>query len=524
MKTIFLNFYKFFLIFIFIFNFHNYSLFGQANNNPCVNAPSLTVGSSCSYTTGTIDGGTTFSSNNNNFGVPNCGFSSEPDVWYAFDAPASGNVLIETASGTLTDGVMEVYSSGCEGSGINSYTSLDCDDDSGPGFMPELNLSGLTPGDTYFIRFWEISGSTGTFDICVTEVDLGCTQGGANISCATSDPFCTGNTYTYCNTINQADAFGAIPCDNVESDGSSNPDEVSTSPNPAFFYMKIDVGGNISIDITQEDINSAGLDVDFVAWGPFTSISDACNSITADETSNIVDCSYSIFSAEEVNLFGTISGEYYMLLITNYSNDFGTFDFAKAAGAATTDCGIVLATGLYGFNVKPIKQNGKSMAKISWSTYWEENNSHFEIESSFDGFNFEKIGTQQGKNNSDNIINYEFIDRNPLVNQTIYYRLKSYDFNGTFETTNSISTLIKNDEIHTFPNPSTGVVNISKGKYDDIQIEVKDLFGDILYTTNVSSNEEMIKIDLQELEKGTYIISIYTNEKNLLNNELIILN
>ena len=138
----------------------------QANNNPCANAPLLTVGSSCSYTTGTIANNDTYQQNANNFGTPSCGpLGSEPDVWYAFTAPASGAITATTAAGGITDGVMEIYESDCAG----SYTSLGCNDDPLSGTMPELTIGSLTPGNTYFIRFWDYSGGSGTFDICLTE-------------------------------------------------------------------------------------------------------------------------------------------------------------------------------------------------------------------------------------------------------------------------------------------------------------------------------------------------------------------
>src|SRR5690606_40124773 len=42
---------------------------------------------------------------------------------------------------------------------------------------------------------------------------------------------------------------------------------LGSQPNPAWYYLNISTGGNIDITLT----NSANVDVDFAAWGPFAS-------------------------------------------------------------------------------------------------------------------------------------------------------------------------------------------------------------------------------------------------------------
>ena len=65
----------------------------------------------------------------------------------------------------FNDGAMAIYTGNC-----GALTEIDCDDDNGPGLMPRIESTGLTPGATIFIRFWEVSGTqTGNFNICVFE-------------------------------------------------------------------------------------------------------------------------------------------------------------------------------------------------------------------------------------------------------------------------------------------------------------------------------------------------------------------
>ncbi len=74
-----------------------------------------------------------------------------------------------------------------------------------------------------------------------------------------------------------------------------------------------------------------------------------------------------------------------------------------------------------------------SNVAINWSTASEENNDYFTIERSKDGLNYSVIGTLPGSGNSAEMLEYSFIDRNPLFGSS-YYRLKQTDFDGASET------------------------------------------------------------------------------------------
>ena len=86
------------------------------------------------------------------------------DVWFTFTAPASGIAIIETGAGTLADGAMALYTAtACGG----TYALVQCDDDTGPGFMPFLTFNNLVPGQVYYVRVWGYGVATGTFTLCI---------------------------------------------------------------------------------------------------------------------------------------------------------------------------------------------------------------------------------------------------------------------------------------------------------------------------------------------------------------------
>lgn len=163
-----------------------------ANDDPC-NATPITAGSSCVYTTYTNAG----ASASSGIPAPTCSSYSGGDVWFTVTVPASGSLMLDSQTGVMTDGGMAVYTaSSCSG----TFTQVDCDDDgSANGLMPSLSLSGLTPGQTLYIRFWEYgNNNNGTFGLCAVEVPAppSCgTSPAAGNTCATATPICDLNGY-----------------------------------------------------------------------------------------------------------------------------------------------------------------------------------------------------------------------------------------------------------------------------------------------------------------------------------------
>ena len=75
---------------------------------------------------------------------------------------------------------------------------------------------------------------------------------------------------------------------------------------------------------------------------------------------------------------------------------------------------------------------------LNWTTASEINNAFFTVEKSYNGFDFEWVGTQEGTSPSTQIVNYSLTDYN-ILETLNYYRLKQTDFDGKFEYSNIIS-------------------------------------------------------------------------------------
>ena len=145
-------------------------------------------------------------------------------------------------------------------------------------------------------------------------------------TCGTAQPFCTGTTYTFPASTNTPPPTGAnFGC-------------LWSQPNPAFYYCEIDNPGNMTINIQGLGTTGGTNDIDFICWGPFTNPATMCNQLTG---ANIEDCSYSSTWNEFCQINGASTGDYYVLLITNYSNSACNITFSQTSGNATTNCCIL---------------------------------------------------------------------------------------------------------------------------------------------------------------------------------------
>ena len=130
--------------------------------------------------------------------------------------------------------------------------------------------------------------------------------------------------------------------------GSNQVNCCYTTPNPAWYYFQIDNAGTLTIHIEQHSLSGGTLDVDFVCWGPFSAGSQAdfvnnlCCGVYNVNDNTVVDCSYSPSWTEDCSLGTVQAGQWYLLLLTNYSNQPGTINFnATTNSTATTNCDLL---------------------------------------------------------------------------------------------------------------------------------------------------------------------------------------
>ncbi|PCJ66274.1 MAG: hypothetical protein COA58_05725, partial [Bacteroidetes bacterium] len=154
-------------------------------------------------------------------------------------------------------------------------------------------------------------------------------------------------------------------------------------------------------------------------------------------------------------------------------------------------------------------------ARLDWATASELNNSHFNIQRSYDGVNFEFIGKLLGNGNSNEVLTYSYLDKDiALGTQEAYYRLLQVDYNGAQEYSEIRVVLFNQDidkqTIHVYPNPFTSqvYVNVSGISESDISISVLNIEGKEVIQREVLNVQGLQKLDLSHLDSGMYFITI----------------
>ena len=187
---------------------------------------------------------------------------------------------------------------------------------------------------------------------------------------------------------------------------------------------------------------------------------------------------------------------------TEYNNQFSPTTFASITDSS--GCGAVPVTWL-DFTAKKVSTND---VELDWSTASEINNSHFEVERSFDGSNFETIGSPiQGAGNTSQIQNYEAMDYD-LPEGVAYYRVKQIDFDGQFDYTPiRIVQVLTRNEMVVYPNPANDEVNVSFKGAKGQEVIVTNSMGQEL-DRMILSKEGFGTINTTNYPHGVYFIEV----------------
>ncbi len=183
----------------------------------------------------------------------------------------------------------------------------------------------------------------------------------------------------------------------------------------------------------------------------------------------------------------------------------------------TIDAGILTETGgplpITITSLNGVYVNGVS--KLTWATLSEQNFSHFEVEYSTNGTNFNKLGDVAGTGNSSNRIEYGFNHLQPVAGLN-YYRLKMVDRDGRFTYSNivALNVSIKGLTITSvYPNPFIDKVNIAiaAASNEKVEITLFDNTGKLVYTnlaTTQRGNNNFAISNLNNLSSGTYLVQV----------------
>ena len=315
----------------------------QVNDLPC-NASALTLGS-------LVYGNNECTNDASEPVVPVCwSGGTRHTVWYSVVCPASGEISVRTAAGTLLNTQIALYSGTC-----GSLTLVGCNDDyslCGSGTLTsEIVASGLTPGNTYFIAVDGDASTVGVFSIVAIDgtSSYPVVNGGQDCSLSQAIQVCS-----QIMTVGDPGLSGAG--DICDFDGSGTCITIGER-NSAWYTIDIATNGTLNFSIIPNDATTsscgAETDYEFSLWKTVGIGATDCAAIAASGGAGSVACNYfsdgvtglsasgnapapysSCFNDEFDPGISVVSGEQYILcvLASSVSTTSGfTLDFSNTA-------------------------------------------------------------------------------------------------------------------------------------------------------------------------------------------------
>jgi autotransporter-associated beta strand protein len=154
---------------------------------------------------------------------------------------------------------------------------------------------------------------------------------------------------------------------------------------------------------------------------------------------------------------------------------------------------------------------------LSWQTASEFNSSHFDVEKSRDGENWQVIETIPSAGNSNELLNYTAYDQ--VTNILNYYRLNQVDIDGANKRYDPIAVNCDetdNEIIQTYPNPShegfSVLINNPKNTGDG-KLSIVDATGAIISEKTINIQDGVNVFFIKEnLTRGIYFIQIENDQ------------
>lgn len=191
------------------------------------------------------------------------------------------------------------------------------------------------------------------------------------------------NLYSYSNcnlayTCNQANSLCnslGVPFSNtVNITGSGSINCLGSTPNPTWFYLPVSGAGNINLQIAQVSNTGNALDVDYIVYGPFADSVAACGNASL-LAGSVVSCSYSVANIEYPVIPNAQPGQYYLIMVTNYSNQLGLITITElTTTVGAIDCSGMRFNAFLDANNNGTQDNGEANFPLGQFTYEVNNN------------------------------------------------------------------------------------------------------------------------------------------------------
>ncbi len=157
--------------------------------------------------------------------------------------------------------------------------------------------------------------------------------------------------------------------------------------------------------------------------------------------------------------------------------------------------------------------------QLTWTTASETNNAGFDVERSVDGQAFSKVGFSPGSGTTTEVQRYRFMDDEVPFANTVRYRLKQVDLDGTFAYSDVVRVDITPHAfrlLESTPNPfrTTTRLRYALSERASVEMHLYDVLGRRVRTlvdTKRGAGRYTMTLDGAGLAPGTYFVRIRTD-------------
>jgi len=145
--------------------------------------------------------------------------------------------------------------------------------------------------------------------------------------------------------------------------------------------------------------------------------------------------------------------------------------------------------------------------RLDWTTAAEINTSHFVIERSKNGLDWEDLLEVAAVGGPTQQSDYTDYDGAPY-NGTSYYRLRMVDYDATFDYSDVVAVSRGNEEVYmqVYPNPSRYTLNVNANQPIE-QIRLINALGQVV-VEQTSGTNPTAQIDVNQLKAGVYTLQV----------------
>ncbi|MFN3918326.1 MAG: LamG-like jellyroll fold domain-containing protein [Flavobacteriales bacterium] len=144
----------------------------------------------------------------------------------------------------------------------------------------------------------------------------------------------------------------------------------------------------------------------------------------------------------------------------------------------------------------------ESNVEIDWATASELNSSHYTVERSIDGLNWEFVGKVNAGGNSNQLIAYTLKDEKPHRGLS-YYRLEQVDMDNTKKTYGPVAVELRKSGVITFyPNPVENIVYVESS--ENTLLTIYDNMGRLIKEQHIEKG--INQLNLSEMPSGLYLL------------------